>query len=212
MADPAPVVYVVDDDAAIRDALCSLLHAVDVDAQAFDSAQSFLVAPRLPRDACLVLDVRLPGFSGLDLQETLARNGETIPIIFISGHSDVPTSVQAMKAGAAEFLVKPFDDEALLNAIREALARSHALRVADQALLSLVTRCRTLTNREREVMALIVTGLLNKQAAAQLGLSEITVKVHRRRVMEKMNAGSLAELVRMCDRLERAGKRITDRV
>jgi FixJ family two-component response regulator len=195
------VVFVVDDDPAVREALCSLIRSVGLNAEAFASAQDFLNSPRPDAAACLVLDVRMPGLSGLDLQRELAGSGERIPIIFITGHGDIPMSVRAMKAGAAEFLPKPFRDQDLLDAIGQALERDQAARKERAALTEIRGRYDTLTAREREVAPLIVRGMLNKQAAAELGISEITVKVHRRNVMRKMKVRSLAELVRMFEQL-----------
>ena len=192
------VVFVVDDDPAVREALCGLIRSVGLRAEAFASAQDFLNSPRPDAAACLVLDVRMPGLSGLDLQRELAGR---IPIIFITGHGDIPMSVRAMKAGAAEFLPKPFRDQDLLDAIGQALERDQAARKERAALTEIRGRYDTLTAREREVAPLIVRGMLNKQAAAELGISEITVKVHRRNVMRKMKAGSLAELVRILEQL-----------
>ena len=195
------VVFVVDDDPAVREALCSLIRSVGLNAEAFVSAQDFLNSPRPDAAACLVLDVRMPGLSGLDLQRELAGSGERIPIIFITGHGDIPMSVRAMKAGAVEFLSKPFRDQDLLDAIGQALERDQAARKEHAALAEIRGRYDKLTAREREVAPLIVRGMLNKQAAAELGISEITVKVHRRNVMRKMKVRSLAELVRMFEQL-----------
>jgi FixJ family two-component response regulator len=195
------VVFVVDDDPAVREALCSLIRSVGLNAEAFASAQDFLNSPRPDAAACLVLDVRMPGLSGLDLQRELAGSGERIPIIFITGHGDIPMSVRAMKAGAAEFLPKPFRDQDLLDAIGQALERDRAARKERAALAEIRGRYDTLTAREREVAPLVVRGMLNKQVAAELGISEITVKVHRRNVMRKMKVRSLAELVRILEQL-----------
>ena len=195
------VVFVVDDDPAVREALCSLIRSVGLNAEAFASAQDFLNSPRPDAAACLVLDVRMPGLSGLDLQRELAGSGERIPIIFITGHGDIPMSVRAMKAGAAEFLPKPFRDQDLLDAIGQALERDEAARKERAAFAEIRGRYDKLTAREREVAPLIVRGMLNKQAAAELGISEITVKVHRRNVMRKMKVRSLAELVRIFEQL-----------
>jgi FixJ family two-component response regulator len=196
-----PIVFVVDDDASMREALSGLLRSVGLRVETFASAQEFLRHQRPDAAACLVLDVRLPGLSGLDLQRELSSAAERIPIIFITGYGDIPMSVRAMKAGAAEFLPKPFREQDLLDAIAHALDADRLVRQQRAELAGVQEAYATLTSREREVMALMVTGMLNKQAAAELGISEITIKVHRRHVMEKMHAGSLPELVRMVERL-----------
>ena len=193
--------FVVDDDTSMREALASLLRSVGLHVEPFSSAHSFLRAPRPDVPACLVLDVRLPEVSGLELQRALAAAGDRIPIIFITGHGDIAMSVRAMKAGAAEFLTKPFADNDLLDAVRQALERDRTTRVRRAAAARVKRRYDSLTLREREVMHEVVAGKLNKQIAADLGVSEITVKVHRRHVMEKMGATSLADLVRMVDRI-----------
>jgi FixJ family two-component response regulator len=202
MTEADAVVFVVDDDAAMRRSLENLMRSVGLRVEAFASAQEFL--RRKPPDApgCLVLDVRLPGPSGLELQRRMAETGLGIPIIFITGHGDVPMSVRAMKAGAVEFLTKPFRDQDLLDAIQQALERDRGARQQRAELDDLRRRFESLTRREREVMGHVVAGLLNKQIAAEVGASETTVKTHRHQVMEKMGAGSLADLVRMADRLD----------
>jgi len=195
------MVFVVDDDTSVREALTGLIRSIGLAVEAFGTAREFRARQRPDAPSCLILDVRLPGLSGLDLQRELADAGEQIPIIFITGHGDIPMSVRAMKAGAAEFLPKPFRDQDLLDAIGQALERDQAARKERAALTEIRGRYDTLTAREREVAPLIVRGMLNKQAAAELGISEITVKVHRRNVMRKMKARSLAELVRILEQL-----------
>jgi RNA polymerase sigma factor (sigma-70 family) len=200
-----PIVFVVDDDLSVREALSSLIRSVGLRVETFASAQDFLRHQRPDATACLVLDVRMPGLSGLDLQRELAHAGERIPIIFITGHGDIPMSVRAMKAGAVEFLPKPFRDEDLLDAIREALERDQVARQQRAELAEIQDKYDTLTSREREVIVLIVKGMLNKQVAAELGITEITIKVHRRRILQKMRAKSLPALVQMVEKL-----RLTD--
>jgi RNA polymerase sigma factor (sigma-70 family) len=195
------VVFVVDDDRSVREAITSLLASVGLRVETFATAHDFLRRPRTDAPACLVLDVRLPGLSGLDLQRELQQTGEPVPIVFITGHGDVPMSVQAMKAGAVEFLLKPFRAQQLLDAIQQALERSAIERQRRREQQELRQRYESLTPREREVMARVVGGLLNKQIAAEIGASEVTVKVHRARVMRKMQARSLADLVRIAQRL-----------
>jgi FixJ family two-component response regulator len=201
MTEPDAVVFVVDDDARVRESLKNLIRSVGLGVETFASAQEFLRSKRPDVPGCLVLDVRLQGLSGLELQKQMADADVEIPIIFITGHGDIPMTVQAMKAGAVEFLTKPFRDQDLLDAIQQALKRDREGREQRAKSEELHTRYSLLTPREREVMALVVTGLLNKQIAGELGASEATVKIHRHQVMEKMGAGSLADLVRMADRL-----------
>ena len=202
MSDADGVVFVVDDEAALRESLKNLIRSVGLRVETFASAQEFLRSKRPDLPGCLVLDVRLRGLSGLDLQKRMAEATIEIPIIFISGHGDIPMTVRAMKAGAVEFLTKPFRDQDLLDAIQQALERDRSAREQRQEIQELRRRFASLTQRESEVMALVVTGLLNKQIAAELGTSETTVKIHRHQVMEKMGANSLAELVRMSDKLK----------
>ena len=201
MTEADAIVFVVDDDASVRQSLKNLVGSVGLRVEAFASAQEFLRSKLTDVPGCLVLDVRLPGLSGLDLQKRMADAGIEIPIIFITGHGDIPMTVRAMKAGAVEFLTKPFRDQDLLDAIQQALDRNRAAREQRAEIEELRSRLDSLTPRERQVMGLVVAGLLNKQIAGELGTSETTIKIHRHQVMEKMRAGSLAELVRMADRL-----------
>ena len=197
---PAPHVFVVDDDMSVRQSLEQLIDTEGWEPETFASAADFLSRPRAAVPSCLVLDVRLPGLSGLEVQRQLAERTD-LPIIFVTGYRDVPTTVQAMKAGAFDFLTKPVDTAALRAAIREALERSRAELLHESEMQELRSRYASLTPREREVMALVVSGLLNKQVAGELGISEITVKAHRGQVMRKMQAGSLADLVTIAARL-----------
>jgi FixJ family two-component response regulator len=201
MTEAKPTVFIVDDDPDIREALRSLVRSVGLEVTAFGSVSEFLKAERPDGPTCLVLDVRLPGRSGLDFQQDLAAASIHLPIIFITAHADVPMSVQAMKKGALEFLTKPFRDQDLLDAIHLGLARDQARWEAERELAGLQGRFGLLTAREREVMALVVRGLPNKQIAGEIGISEITVKVHRHNLMRKMRATSLPELARMGDKL-----------
>lgn len=194
-------VFVVDDDLSIREALSSLIRSVGLRVETFPSAADFLQQPRPAGNACLVLDVRMPGLSGLDLQAEFARSGEPIPIIFITGHGDIPMAVRAMKAGAVEFLSKPFRDEDLLDAIRHALEQGRVARDEADELSELRSKYDSLTSREREVITFMIACALNKQAAAELGVSEMTIKVHRHNIMRKMKVRSLPDLVRMMERL-----------
>ena len=196
-----PIVFVVDDDISVRESLDALIGWAGWQAETFESAQDFLARPQISAPCCLVLDVSLPGLNGLELQKLIAEERLDMPIIFITGHGDIPMSVQAMKAGAVEFLTKPIDDEALLAAIRHAIERSRATLQDEAEIEKLQTRYMSLTPREQEVMLLVVSGLLNKQVGAKLGISEITVKAHRGKIMQKMEADSLADLVRMSIRL-----------
>lgn len=200
-SEDKPVVYVVDDDPSVRRALESLLLSVGHQVRLFASAPDFMQSERIDAPGCLVLDVRLPGMSGLAFQQELAKSGTALPIIFLTGHGDVPMSVRAMKAGAVEFLTKPFDDQVLLDAIHAAIERDRARRRDDASIATLRAHYDSLTERERQVMGHVASGWVNKRIAAELQLSVVTVKVHRGQVMRKMQANSVAELVRMADRL-----------
>ena len=204
LTEGASIVLIVDDDISVRESLEALLRHEGLDVETFVSAQDFLSRPRVTVPSCLVLDISLPGLNGLDLQKRVAMERSEMPVIFITGHGDIPITVQAMKAGAVEFLTKPFSDEILLNAIRHALIRSKALLDRSTEIQALKARYSCLTAREREVMALVVVGLPNKQVGSELGISEITVKAHRGSMMRKMKAESLAELVSIAARLRLA--------
>ena len=200
-ADPPPTVFIVDDDISVRESLELLIRHAGWQPETFESAQEFLSRPRLLAPSCLVLDVRLPGLTGLDVQKRVSADRPDMPIIFITGHGDVPMTVQAMKGGAVEFLTKPFGDDVLLSAIRQAIERSRAA-LGREAEIGAIRDCyASLTRRERQVMDLVVSGRLNKQVGGELGISEITVKAHRGKVMQKMMADSLPELVKMAARL-----------
>ena len=201
-AEPNPIVYVIDDDSAVRASLGRLLRSVDLDAQLFASAADFLSCGRPDGPACLVLDVRLPGQSGLELQRELQAANVQLPIVFITGHGDIPMSVQAMKGGAIEFLTKPFREQDLLDAIQAGLDRDRARRANEKALSALRKRFEALTPREQEIMIQVAQGRLSKQIAADMGITEATVKVHRSNLMRKMKAGSLPELGRMAGKLK----------
>jgi FixJ family two-component response regulator len=197
-----PIVFLIDDDAAVRDAIRDLLFSVGHMVESFASAEEFLARRDPQACGCLVLDVRLPGTSGLELQKRLLAQKDRIPVIFISGYGDVPMAVQVMKAGAVDFLQKPFREQELLECVQAALRRDLALRESEEQVSGVLTGYRSLTKREREIMKLVVTGQINKQIAAQVGLSEVTVKIHRAQVMHKMGTPSLADLVRAADKIE----------
>ena len=201
-SEDVPTVFIVDDDRLVRQSIQDLVQSVGLQAESFGTGQEFLKRNLGDGPGCLVLDIRLPHVSGLDFQRQLADAGVQIPIIFITGHGDIPMTVKAMKSGAVEFLTKPFRDQDLLDAIQQALQRDRATREQQIEVDNLRKRYGTLTPRERDVMALVVSGMLNKQIASELGASEVTVKIHRGRMMEKMQVGSVAELVRMADKLQ----------
>ncbi len=210
MPPDTPIVFVVDDDISVRESLELLIHNQGWLAETFASAQEFLDRPRAVIPSCLVLDISLPGLNGLELQKRVAGERTEMPIIFITGHGDVPKTVQAMKAGAVEFLTKPFSDEVLLNAIRQSLEYSRAALGQEEEMQGLRRCYASLTPREQQVMALVVSGLLNKQIGGELGISEITVKAHRGKVMQKMKAGSLAELVKIAAKLHATQTSVLD--
>jgi FixJ family two-component response regulator len=202
MSDPERIVFVIDDDRLVRDSVADLLNSAGFTVQTFGSATEFVQGQRPDAPACLILDVELPDISGLDLQTELAKSGIEVPIVFLTGHGDIPMSVRAMKRGAVEFLTKPFRKQELLDAVQEALRRDGEVRKQRSESFELQERLGTLTPRERQVLALVVTGRLNKQIAGELGITDVTIKVHRGRVMRKMGADSLADLVRMADKLK----------
>ena len=202
-----PTVFIVDDDRGLRQAIHDLVESVGLRAESFASGEDFLRAKRMNRPSCLVLDVRLPQMSGLDFQQRLTDTGIQIPIIFITAHGDIPMSVRALKSGALEFLTKPFRDQDLLDAIHQALERDRVAREQQSEIHNLQERVRTLTAREQEVMNLVVSGMLNKQIASEIGTSEATVKIHRGNVMRKMKAGSVVDLVRMADKLKPSARK-----
>lgn len=201
MTEDAPIVFVIDDDLSVRRSTERLIRSIGVEAQTFASAQEFLKSPRPERPACLILDLQLPGLNGMDLQHQLIQTGTHIPIIFITGHGDIPTTVRAMKAGAVEFLTKPFRSRNLLDAVRAAIERDRAASGERSEIKNVRQRYEQLTSREREVLPLVAAGLLNKQIAAELAMTERTVKFHRAHIMQKMCAESFADLVRMAEKL-----------
>ncbi len=201
MRESETLIAIVDDDLSVREGLRSLIRSAGWRVETFASAQEFLARPGAEAPSCLVLDLQLPGLTGLELQKRMAEVGQEIPIVFLTGHGNIPASVQAMKAGAVEFLTKPFDDQQLLQAIQEAVARDQRSRQQHAEMRELRDRYESLTAREQEVMQQVVSGFLNKQVAAELNITEFTVKIHRGHVMRKMSAGSLADLVRMADAL-----------
>jgi len=202
MSEAQPVVVIIDDDPDIRDALQGLLETVNLQAAPFATASEFLASKRPQGPCCIVVDVRLPGLSGLDFQQELARENIPIPLIFITGHGDIPMSVRAMKSGAVEFLTKPLRDQDLLDAIQAALRRDRARLEDERKVADLRTRHEALTARERQVMTLLVSGRVNKQIAAEIGISEVTVRLHRGQIMRKMRAGSLADLIHIADKIK----------
>jgi len=202
MSDTGTLVYVVDDDVSAREGVARLIRSAGLTPKTFASGEEFLAAARSKIPRCLILDVNLPGLNGLDLQQEIAESHAEVPIIFLTGCGDIAMTVRAVKAGAANFLTKPVDDEELLNAVRQALERSRLALAQEAEMRELRDRCASLTPREREVMALVVSGLLNKQVGGELGISEITVKAHRGQVMQKMKANSVADLVKMAERLQ----------
>jgi FixJ family two-component response regulator len=212
MSEEKRIVFIVDDDPSIRSLLSKLIRSVGLQAEAFASSAEFLAQPPPSCPACLVLDVRMPGLSGLDLQERLVQLGLDIPIIFITGYGDVPQSVRAMKAGAVDFLQKPFENQALLDAVNRALERDRTARLRLGEIHEIEERLATLTPRENEVFFLVATGLANKQVAGELGISEKTVKIHRGHIMQKMEARTFADLVRMAERLKRKAPRAEERI